>query len=83
MSYMYDMKTVSIRIDEEVKARWEQLAREHGLNPSQHMREAIIDRLEELEDYYVVKERLSKPYKTIPHEQVWKELGFSDNADED
>lgn len=77
------MKTLSIRIDEDVKARWEQLAKAHGLNPSQHMREAIIDRLEELEDYYVVKERTSKPYKTIPHEEVWRQLGLTDIADED
>lgn len=83
MSYMCDMKTLSIRIDDEVKARWEQLAKEHGLNPSQHMRAAIIDRLEELEDYYVVKERLSKPYKTIPHEEVWRSLGFSESDDQD
>ena len=76
------MKTLSIRIDDEVKARWEQLAKAHGLNPSQHMREAIIDRLEELEDYYVVKERTSKPYETIPDEEVWKMLGLSDRADE-
>jgi RHH-type transcriptional regulator, rel operon repressor / antitoxin RelB len=82
MSYMYDMKTLSIRIDDEIKARWEQLAKAHGLNPSQHMRDAIIDRLEELEDYYVVKERLSKPYETIPHEDVVKQLGLNDLADE-
>ena len=82
MSYMYDMKTLSIRVDEEIKARWEQLAKTHGLNPSQHMREAIIDRLEELEDYYVVKERLSKPFETISNDEVWRRLGFSDDADE-
>jgi RHH-type rel operon transcriptional repressor/antitoxin RelB len=80
---MYDMKTLSIRIDDEIKARWEELAKTHGLNPSQHMRNAIIDRLEELEDYYVVKKRLSKPYKTIPHEQLLRQLGLSDVADED
>jgi predicted DNA-binding protein len=75
------MKTLSIRIDEDVKTRWEQLARAHGLNPSQHMREAIIDRLEELEDYYVVKERTSQPYTTIPHEEVLKLLGLDDVDD--
>jgi predicted DNA-binding protein len=77
------MKTLSIRIDDEVKTRWEQLAKAHGLNPSQHMREAIIDRLEELEDYYAVKERTSKPYETIPHEEVLRQLGLTDIADED
>jgi RHH-type transcriptional regulator, rel operon repressor / antitoxin RelB len=79
---MYGMKTLSIRIDEGIKERWEKLAEAHGLNASQHMREAIVEKLEELEDYYVVKERLSKPYETIPDEEVWRRLGFDDSADE-
>ncbi len=77
------MKTLSIRIDDDIKQRWSQLAEAHGLNPSQHMRAAIIDRLEELEDYYVVKERLKQPYKTVPHEEVLRQLGLSDVADTD
>ncbi len=77
------MKTVSVRIDDDIKQRWAELAKAHGLNPSQHMRDAIIDRLEELEDYYVVKERLSKPYETISHEELLRRLGLSDNADTD
>ncbi len=76
------MKTVSVRIDDDVKQRWAELAKAHGLNPSQHMRDAIIDRLEELEDYYVVKERLSKPYETIPDDEVWKILGLTPSADQ-
>ena len=77
------MKTLSIRIDDDIKQRWNQLAQAHGLNPSQHMRAAIIDRLEELEDYYVVRERLEQPYKTIPHEEVLRQLGLSDVVDAD
>ncbi len=77
------MKTLSIRIDDDIKQRWTQLAQAHGLNPSQHMRAAIIDRLEELEDYYVVRERLEQPYKTIPHEEVLRQLGLSDVVDAD
>ena len=77
------MKTLSIRIDDDIKQRWSQLAEAHGLNPSQHMRAAIIDRLEELEDYYVVRERLEQPYKTIPHDDVWRSRGLNDVADAD
>ncbi|MEL6435270.1 MAG: DUF6290 family protein [Pseudomonadota bacterium] len=72
------MGSISIRVDDEIKERWADLAEEHGLNPSQLMRDAIINKLEELEDYYVVKERLRKPYKTIPAEEVWKQLGLED-----
>lgn len=76
------MKTVSVRVDDDIKLRWAELAKAHGLNPSQHMRDAIVDRLEELEDYYVVMERTSKPYETIPHEEVLRRLGLTDSADQ-
>ncbi len=72
------MKSVSVRIDDDIKARWDQLADEHGLNASHLMRQAIIEKLEELEDFYVVRQRLSEPFETIPAEQVWKELGLED-----
>ena len=70
------MRPVSIRLDDDVRARWERLASEHGLNQSQLMREAIVARLEELEDFYVVKSRLDKPFKAVPNSEVWKRLGL-------
>lgn len=72
------MATVSVRIDDDTKDRWSSLAKTHGLNQSELIRQAITDKLEELEDFYVVKERLAKPYKTISNEDVWKELGIED-----
>ena len=69
------MKSVSVRIDDDIKARWDQLADEHGLNASHLMRQAIIEKLEELEDFYVVRQRLSEPFETIDNEEVWKRLG--------
>ena len=78
MAYFRVMSTLSIEIDGELQSRWEELAKKHGLDPRQQMTDAIIDRLEELEDYYVVKERTSGPYETIPDEEVWKILGLGD-----
>jgi RHH-type transcriptional regulator, rel operon repressor / antitoxin RelB len=72
------MKTVSVRLDGEVKARWDELARRHGINPSRLMREAINDRLEELEDFYIVRSRLAEPFDPISNEDVWKRLGLED-----
>ncbi len=72
------MGSMSIRIDDEIKQRWEKLAAEKGLNASHHIREAIIDKLEELEDFYIVKERLSEPFETISNDEVWKRLGHTD-----
>jgi RHH-type rel operon transcriptional repressor/antitoxin RelB len=72
------MKTVSVRLDESVKARWERLAEAHGLNQSQLMREAIVEKLEELEDFYTVKARLAAPFTPVPDDEVWKRLGLAD-----
>jgi predicted DNA-binding protein len=82
MPYFGAMSTLSIEIDGELQSRWDELAKKHGLDPKQQITDAIVDRLEELEDYYVVKERLSRPYETIPHEEVLRRLGLSDHADE-
>jgi predicted DNA-binding protein len=54
------------------------LAKTHGLNQSEIFRQAIIDKLEELEDFYVVRERLAKPFKAVSNDDVWKELGIED-----
>lgn len=72
------MATVSIRIDDETKSRWNSLARAHGLNQSELFRQAIIDKLEELEDFYIVRERLAKPFNSVPNDDVWKDLGIED-----
>ena len=71
------MKTISIRIDDDVKQRWDRLADEYGLNQSRLMRDAILDKLEELEDFYVVKERTKEPLVAIEDDEVWKRLGLA------
>jgi RHH-type rel operon transcriptional repressor/antitoxin RelB len=73
-----EMATLSIRIDDDVKARWARLTEEHGLNQSQLFRQAIVEKLEDLEDFYVVRGRLDKPFVTVPNDQVWKDLGLED-----
>ena len=72
------MATLSIRIDDDVKSRWNDLAQAHGLNQSELFRQAIMEKLEELEDFYVVRERLSKPFKSVSNDDVWKDLGIED-----
>lgn len=72
------MATLSIRIDDDIKARWTKLSEEYGLNQSQLMRQAVEEKLEELEDFYAVRERLKKPFKTVSNDDVWKEIGIED-----
>ena len=72
------MATLSIRIDDDIKSRWNDLAQAHGLNQSELYRQAIVEKLEELEDFYVVRERLSKPFQSVSNDDVWKDLGIAD-----
>lgn len=72
------MATVSIRIDDAIKTRWNDLAKAHGLNQSEIFRQAIGEKLEELEDFYLVRKRMAKPFTAISDDDVWKELGLED-----
>lgn len=72
------MRTISLRLDDDVKTRWEQLAQRHGLNQSQLMREAIVEKLEELEDFYVVRERSMQRYTPVSSDELWRRAGLED-----
>jgi RHH-type transcriptional regulator, rel operon repressor / antitoxin RelB len=72
------MKTVSIRIDDDLKTRWDELAETHGLDTQLLMREAIVEKLEEMEDFYVVQARTATPFQPVPNDEVWRRLGLED-----
>ncbi len=42
------------------------------------MRDAIVEKLEELEDFYVVKARMREPFEPVADAEVWKQLGLAD-----
>ena len=61
MSYMYDMLTV--RLPGEIEARLQALAKATGRSKSYYAREAILEKLEDMEDAYLgatVLERIRK-----------------------
>lgn len=68
------MVTFSISFDDEVVERWSALAASQGVDLDEKIIEAIIHRMEEMEDYEVLKERLSKPGETISNDEFWKRL---------
>jgi len=72
------MATMSIRIDDTIKERWAELSKAHGLNQSEIFRQAIVEKLEELEDFYVIRDRLSQPFEVVSNDDVWKDLGIAD-----
>ena len=81
MSYMYDNEgfaMLSIRLPAEIEARLERLAKETGRTKSYYAREAILEKIEDMEDVYLaeqVLERVRKgEEKIVSGEEMWREL---------
>jgi len=72
------MANINIRVDDDIKQRLKRLAGLTGMSQSAISREAIYDKMEELEDFHTVKQRMAKPFRSMPNEHVWKELGIED-----
>lgn len=72
------MRSISVRVEDGLKERLERLARAHGLNLSHVLREAIAERVEELEDFYEVSARLARPHRRLTDAEVWAELDRAD-----
>ena len=70
---------LSIRISEEIDARLERLAKEAGQTKGDYAREAILEKIEEMEDLQLaeqVLERVRKgEEKVVTSEEMWRDLG--------
>ena len=69
---------LAIRLPEAIEKRLNALARETGRTKTTLAREAIIEYIEDLEDYHLAEARARKNRKTVPLAEVERELGLSD-----
>ncbi len=71
---------LAIRLPEEIEKRLEELAKKTGRTKSYYVRQAILEYLEDMEDYYLAEERLKSfnDAKTIPLEEIMKRHGMED-----
>lgn len=73
---------LSVRLGEELEQRLEALAKATGRSKTYYVREALIQKLEDMEDLYLaeaVMERIaSGKEKTTPLAEVERELGLAD-----
>lgn len=75
---MYRM-ALSIRLPEDVEDRLAALARKTGRTKSYYIREAVLEHLEDLEDYYLAVERLEHPEgEAVDLTVVVERLGLDD-----
>ena len=77
-----NLKQVAVRLPAEIAARLESLAAHTGRSKTFYIREAILDRLEDLEDLYLAEQRLiafrAGGSKSYTLEEVSKSLGLDD-----
>jgi RHH-type rel operon transcriptional repressor/antitoxin RelB len=73
-------KMLAIRLPDEIEKRLEELARKTGRTKSYYVRQAILEYLEDMEDYYLAEERLKSfnEANTIPLEEIMKRYGLED-----
>lgn len=68
--------TYSIRLPHEIEERLENLSVQTGRSKSFYVKEAILDRLDDIEDVYLAEKRLECIYagrtQTVPLEEVMK-----------
>jgi RHH-type transcriptional regulator, rel operon repressor / antitoxin RelB len=69
---------LAIRLPEEIERRLEALARETGRTKTTLAREAIVEYMEDLEDFYLAEARARRNRKTIPLDDVERQLGLGD-----
>ena len=67
---------LAIRLEPDIEKRLERLARRTGRTKTFYAREAILEHLENLEDVYLVTQRLRRPAKTYSAQDVKRELGL-------
>lgn len=71
--------TVSFRVEEDVHSRLVAATDKLGLNASKVFRDALVEKLEELEELAVVYERLKQNRQKKPIAELWGELGLDNN----
>jgi RHH-type rel operon transcriptional repressor/antitoxin RelB len=67
---------LAIRLPKEIEERLNALATETGRTKTALAREAILEYIDDLEDYYLAEARARKNRKTIPLADVERELGL-------
>lgn len=66
----------NIRLPESMEQRLNALAQRTGRTKTTLAREAILEFIDDLEDYYLAESRARKNRKTIPLEDLERQLGL-------
>lgn len=67
---------LAIRLPDTIEERLNALASETGRSKTALAREAILEYIDDLEDYYLAEARARRNRKTIPLDEVERKLGL-------
>jgi RHH-type rel operon transcriptional repressor/antitoxin RelB len=67
---------LSIRLDPDTERRLEAVAARTGRSTDDHVRDAILEHIEDIEDFEIAKERLENPAKRWTLEEAEREFGL-------
>lgn len=69
---------LAVRLDADLESRLSAVAKRTGRSKSYYARQAILEKIEELEDIALLEEALRDPDagQRISHEQMMRELGL-------
>ena len=70
---------LAVRLDADLESRLSAVAKRTGRSKSYYARQAILEKIEELEDIALLEEALRDPDagQRISHEQMMRELGLN------
>lgn len=66
----------AVRLDEATEKRLTRLAKNTGRTKSYYLRKALLEHLEDMEDYYMGMKVLEKPGRIYTSEEAKRELGL-------
>jgi len=69
---------LAIRLPESIEERLNALAAETGRTKTALAREAILEYIDDLEDYYLAEARARRNRKAVPLDEVERTLGLRD-----
>ena len=68
---------LAIRLSQDIEKRLDELSKRTGRTKTYYAREAIVEYIDDLEDFYLASERAKSPGKRWTMEEVEKELGLA------
>ncbi len=69
---------ISVRLGDEIERRLEALAKLTGRTKTYYIKQAVIEKLEDMEDIYMAERALENPGKRATLEELERELGLDD-----